>query len=178
MVIGVFQTIFALGQPLSNLLQKFLDTTGVAIGNHLPTGMFQSLIVNGVWKGTGSVLVFLPQILLLFLVIGILEDSGYLSRARGHCGPYYVARRSERQELYSPALGVRVRGSGDHGDAHHREQARPHGHHSDCAVHDVLGAAAGVHDGHRSVPAEPSIAGTVSWERARRPCLACTSSDS
>jgi ferrous iron transport protein B len=43
--------------------------------------MFSSLIVNGVWKGTGSVLVFLPQILLLFLVIGILEDSGYLSRA-------------------------------------------------------------------------------------------------
>jgi ferrous iron transport protein B len=80
-VIGVFQTIFAVGQPLSNLLQKFLDTTGRDIGNHLPTGMFQSLIVNGVWKGTGSVLVFLPQILLLFLVIGILEDSGYLSRA-------------------------------------------------------------------------------------------------
>ncbi len=80
-VIGVFQTIFALGQPLSNLLQKFLDSTGVAIGNHLPSGMFQSLIVNGVWKGTGSVRVFLPQILLLFLFIGILEDSGYLSRA-------------------------------------------------------------------------------------------------
>ena len=80
-VIGVFQTIFALGQPLSNLLQHLLDTTGLKIGNHLPAGMFQSLIVNGVWKGTGSVLVFLPQILLLFLVIGILEDSGYLSRA-------------------------------------------------------------------------------------------------
>jgi ferrous iron transport protein B len=80
-VIGVFQVIFALGQPLSNLLQKFLDTTGQQIGNHLPAGMFESLIVNGVWKGTGSVLVFLPQILLLFLVIGILEDSGYLSRA-------------------------------------------------------------------------------------------------
>jgi ferrous iron transport protein B len=80
-VIGVFQVIFALGQPLSNFLQKFLDTTGLQIGNHLPAGMFQSLIVNGIWKGTGSVLVFLPQILLLFLVIGILEDSGYLSRA-------------------------------------------------------------------------------------------------
>ena len=80
-VIGVFQTIFAVGQPLSNLLQKFLDVTGAQLGNHLPAGMFQSLIVNGVWKGTGSVLVFLPQILLLFLVIGILEDSGYLSRA-------------------------------------------------------------------------------------------------
>jgi ferrous iron transport protein B len=80
-VIGVFQTIFAVGQPLSNLLQKFLDVTGTQLGNHLPAGMFQSLLVNGVWKGTGSVLVFLPQILLLFLVIGILEDSGYLSRA-------------------------------------------------------------------------------------------------
>ena len=80
-VIAVFQTIFALGQPLSNLFQKFLDSTGAAIGNHLPHGMLQSLIINGIWKGTGSVLVFLPQILLLFLVIGILEDSGYLSRA-------------------------------------------------------------------------------------------------
>jgi ferrous iron transport protein B len=80
-VIGVFQTIFALGQPLSNLLQKFLDVTGSQLGNRLPAGMFQSLLINGVWKGTGSVLVFLPQILLLFLVIGILEDSGYLSRA-------------------------------------------------------------------------------------------------
>jgi len=80
-VISVFQTIFALGQPLSSLLQRYLDTTGAQLGRHLPAGMFQSLLVNGVWKGTGSVLVFLPQILLLFLVIGILEDSGYLSRA-------------------------------------------------------------------------------------------------
>ena len=80
-VIAVFQTIFALGQPLSNLLQKFLDTTGAELGRHMAPGMLQSLLINGVWKGTGSVLVFLPQILLLFLVIGILEDSGYLSRA-------------------------------------------------------------------------------------------------
>ncbi|HTV66539.1 MAG TPA: ferrous iron transporter B [Bryocella sp.] len=80
-VIAVFQTIFALGQPLSNLFQKFLDATGASLGHYLPAGMLQSLVINGVWKGTGSVLVFLPQILLLFLVIGILEDSGYLSRA-------------------------------------------------------------------------------------------------
>ena len=80
-VVAVFQTIFAVGQPLSNLLQKFLDLTGSRIGTLLPEGMFRSLLINGVWKGTGSVLVFLPQILLLFLVIGILEDSGYLARA-------------------------------------------------------------------------------------------------
>lgn len=80
-VIAVFQTIFAVGQPLSNLLQKFLDVTGGRVGELLPEGYLRSLLVNGVWKGTGSVLVFLPQILLLFLVIGILEDSGYLARA-------------------------------------------------------------------------------------------------
>ena len=80
-VVAVFQTIFAVGQPLSNLLQSVLDSTGVRLGNFLPDGYLRSLLINGVWKGTGSVLVFLPQILLLFLVIGILEDSGYLARA-------------------------------------------------------------------------------------------------
>jgi len=80
-VIAVFQTIFAVGQPLSNLLQRALDSTGVRLGSVLSDGYLRSLGINGVWKGTGSVLVFLPQILLLFLVIGILEDSGYLARA-------------------------------------------------------------------------------------------------
>ncbi len=80
-VIGVFQTIFSVGQPLSNGLQFLLDRSAVWMSVVLPHGVVQSLLVNGVWKGTGAVLVFLPQILLLFLVIGILEDSGYLSRA-------------------------------------------------------------------------------------------------
>jgi ferrous iron transport protein B len=80
-VIAVFQTIFAVGQPLSNLLQGVLDTTGARLGTMLPDGYLRSMLINGVWKGAGSVLVFLPQILLLFLVIGILEDSGYLARA-------------------------------------------------------------------------------------------------
>src|SRR5258708_33721300 len=43
--------------------------------------MLRSLLTDGVWKGVGSVVVFLPQILILFLFIGILEDSGYLARA-------------------------------------------------------------------------------------------------
>jgi len=80
-VIAVFQTIFAVGQPLSNLMQAGLDSTGARLGNSLLDGYFRSLLINGVWKGAGSVIVFLPQILLLFLIIGILEDSGYLARA-------------------------------------------------------------------------------------------------
>src|SRR5258708_36375848 len=43
--------------------------------------MLRSLLTDGVWKGVGAVVVFLPQILILFLFLGILEDSGYLARA-------------------------------------------------------------------------------------------------
>jgi ferrous iron transport protein B len=80
-IVAVFQAIFLIGQPLSNALQAALDFSGARLGAFMPAGWLQSLVINGVWKGVGSVLVFLPQILLLFLVIGILEDSGYLARA-------------------------------------------------------------------------------------------------
>jgi ferrous iron transport protein B len=80
-VLLVFQVTFVVGQGLSNLLQQALQTGGKQLGTLLPDAMIRSFVVNGVWNGVGSVLVFLPQILILFLVIGILEDSGYLARA-------------------------------------------------------------------------------------------------
>lgn len=80
-VVMVFQAVFLVGQPLSNLLQQALDALGNGLSPHIANPIARSLIVNGAWKGVGAVLVFLPQILLLFLVIGILEDSGYLARA-------------------------------------------------------------------------------------------------
>ena len=80
-VVGIFQTIFAAGQPLSQLLQNGLDYLGTAAAAHIPNALIRSLLMDGAWKGVSSVLVFLPQILLLFLLIGVLEDSGYLARA-------------------------------------------------------------------------------------------------
>jgi ferrous iron transport protein B len=80
-VAGVFQTIFRGAKPLMDGLQKLVQISGHWIGNVLPAGILRSLLVEGVWNGVGSVIVFLPQILLLFLFIGILEDSGYLARA-------------------------------------------------------------------------------------------------
>jgi ferrous iron transport protein B len=80
-VVGVFQCIFTLGQPLSDLFKTTLDFVGLHIGALLPAGLIRSLLIDGAWAGVTSVLVFLPQILLLFLVIGVLEDSGYLARA-------------------------------------------------------------------------------------------------
>ena len=80
-VVGVFEVVFAIGQPLSNGLGDILARMAEFVRPLLPAGWLQSLLLDGAWKGICSVLVFLPQILLLFLFIGILEDSGYLARA-------------------------------------------------------------------------------------------------
>jgi ferrous iron transport protein B len=80
-VVGVFEVVFSIGQPLSDGFGYILAYVGNLIRPLLPAGWIQSLLLDGAWKGISSVLVFLPQILLLFLFIGILEDSGYLSRA-------------------------------------------------------------------------------------------------
>jgi ferrous iron transport protein B len=80
-VVGVFEVVFSIGQPLSDGFGKILAYAGNLVRPLLPAGWIQSLVLDGAWKGISSVLVFLPQILLLFLFIGILEDSGYLSRA-------------------------------------------------------------------------------------------------
>jgi ferrous iron transport protein B len=80
-VVAVFQSIFSWAQPIMNWLQMAVTVSGSWMTHVLPDSPWRSLLVDGIWKGVGSVLVFLPQILLLFLFIGLLEDSGYLARA-------------------------------------------------------------------------------------------------
>ena len=80
-VIGVFEVVFSIGQPMSDGFGEVLARMADLVRPLLPAGWLQSLLLDGIWKGISSVLVFLPQILLLFLFIGILEDSGYLARA-------------------------------------------------------------------------------------------------
>ena len=80
-VVAVFQTIFTGARPLMDGVQTLVTHSGEWVGRVITSPGWRSLIVEGVWSGVGSVLVFLPQILLLFLFIGILEDSGYLARA-------------------------------------------------------------------------------------------------
>jgi len=80
-VIAVFQVVFSLGQPLSDGLGNLLTGVGAKAAMLLPDNWLRALLRDGLWNGVQSVLVFLPQILLLFLFIGILEDSGYLARA-------------------------------------------------------------------------------------------------
>jgi ferrous iron transport protein B len=80
-VVGVFEVVFSIGQPMSDGFGEILGRMGEFVRPLLPAGWLQSLLLDGAWKGICSVLVFLPQILLLFLFIGVLEDSGYLARA-------------------------------------------------------------------------------------------------
>ncbi len=77
----VFQAIFAWAAPLMGLIDTATSTLGQWVGDLLPEGPLQSLIVDGVFAGVGGVLVFLPQILILMLFIALLEDCGYMARA-------------------------------------------------------------------------------------------------
>jgi ferrous iron transport protein B len=80
-VLAVFQVVFLSGQPLSDWLTEILTKAGAAVAGSVTVPWIHAMLLDGLWNGVQSVLVFLPQILLLFLFIGILEDSGYLARA-------------------------------------------------------------------------------------------------
>ncbi|MBI3854002.1 MAG: ferrous iron transport protein B [Verrucomicrobia bacterium] len=77
----LFQSIFTFAKWPMDLLTTGVDAFGGLVGAFLPPGDLNSLLVAGVIKGVGAVIVFLPQILLLFLFISILEDTGYMARA-------------------------------------------------------------------------------------------------
>jgi ferrous iron transport protein B len=77
----MFQGVFAWAKPPMDLIAAGFDALGVLVRDTLPPGLLQSFIQNGVISGIGNVLVFLPQILILFLFILLLEDVGYMARA-------------------------------------------------------------------------------------------------
>ena len=86
MMLGMFALTFGPGQALSNLVESFISgpvSDGIRAGLEAAqvAPWVESLLVDGVVSGVGGVLVFLPQIALLFLVLSFLEDSGYMARA-------------------------------------------------------------------------------------------------
>jgi ferrous iron transport protein B len=77
----VFQTIFSWANVPMDLIDKGFGRLGQAVGSLMSPGLLRDLLVDGVIAGVGGVVVFLPQILLLFFFISILEDTGYMARA-------------------------------------------------------------------------------------------------
>jgi ferrous iron transport protein B len=77
----IFQAVFSWANVPMDLIKNGVDALGHWVGAALPDGPLRGLVVDGVFGGAGSVLVYLPQILILFFFILVLEDCGYLPRA-------------------------------------------------------------------------------------------------
>lgn len=77
----VFQAVYSWAEPVMTLIEDGFTWLGEWVTTQLPEGLLADLLVNGVIAGVGGVLVFLPQITILFAFILLLEDSGYLPRA-------------------------------------------------------------------------------------------------
>ncbi|MFP5382971.1 MAG: ferrous iron transporter B, partial [Gammaproteobacteria bacterium] len=81
MLFFMFQAVFAWAAPVMDGIDAAVALLGETVAAALPAGMLQSLLVDGVIAGVGGVVIFLPQILILFFFILVLEESGYLPRA-------------------------------------------------------------------------------------------------
>jgi ferrous iron transport protein B len=76
----LFEALFAWSEPLTSLVESAIAWAQGSVSTVLPEGPFRELVVHGVIAGVGNVVVFVPQIGLLFVFISVLEDSGYLAR--------------------------------------------------------------------------------------------------
>jgi ferrous iron transport protein B len=81
MMYGLFQFVFTLGQPFMDWIEAGFGALGGLIVTRLADGPLRSLLIDGIIGGVGMVIVFLPNILLLFFALGLMERSGYLARA-------------------------------------------------------------------------------------------------
>ncbi len=140
----MFQAVFSWAKAPQAWINSGIAYLSAWLSGVLPAGPLRGLLLDGVVAGTGSVLVFLPQILLLFAFILALEDSGYLPRAA-----FMLDRLMGRVGLsgraFIPLLSsLCLRDPGGHGGAHHPFRARPPGDHHDRPAHDLLGTPAGV----------------------------------
>jgi ferrous iron transport protein B len=77
----MFQGTFVLGSYPMDWIEKFVEFSGNSIQKIMPEGMLKDLLIDGIINGVGGVIVFLPNIILLFFFISIMEDTGYMARA-------------------------------------------------------------------------------------------------
>ena len=111
-VISVFQVVFSIGQPLSNAFGDSSTAAGARVGTFLGHGWFESLLIDGIWKGVASVLVFLPQILLLFPVHRSPRRLRLSGPRRAHRRSRHALYRAQWQGFYSlcsPPMPARFR---------------------------------------------------------------------
>ncbi len=89
-MLALFQSVFVWAEPLMNAIDVGMGLLADLVRTQMAPGALQSLLADGVIGGVGGVLTFLPQILVLFLFLGILEDCGYMARAAYLMDPLMV----------------------------------------------------------------------------------------
>jgi ferrous iron transport protein B len=156
----IFQAVYAWAAPLMDLIDAGATWLAAWVTATLPTGPLASLLADGVIAGLGGVVIFLPQILILFAFILALEESGYLPRAAFPARSDDVGGRLVRALLHSVAVEFRLRDSRHHGHTFDPGPARSHRDDSGRAADDLLGASAGVRPADRRLhPAARRSAG-------------------
>ena len=144
----MFQAVFTWAQPLMELISAGFAALGALVHDTLPEGLLQSFLQDGVISGVGSVIVFLPQILILFLFILLLEDLGYMARAAflmdrimggaGLHGRAFIPLLSSFACAIPGIMATRVIDN----------PPRPADHHPGRAADDLFGAHSGLHADH------------------------------
>ena len=119
----IFQSLFAWADPAIGFIESVFAVVSSGVQAVMPESLFRDFLTEGVIAGVGSVLVFLPQILLLFFIIGIMEDTGYMARVAflmdrimrrlGLHGLFWIARWTGLENrLFTIARGVEEAGRG------------------------------------------------------------------
>ncbi len=140
----VFQAVFAWAQAPMDAIRLGVGVFGDWLRRTLPASLLKDSLINGVLAGVGSVLVFLPQIIILFFFHPAARGLRILAARGISARPADGQRRTVGTRLHSPVVELRVRNPRHHGDAHHSKSARSNGDHHDRAADDVLGTAAGL----------------------------------
>ena len=148
-----FWATFTIGQYPMDWIDWLVGKFGDFVGAFMKEGWLKDLIVDGIIAGCGSVLVFLPNIMILYLFISLMEDSGYMARAA-----FIVDKLMHRIGLHGKSFipmvmgfgcnvhshgdGLRLQRPGHHGYPQHREPEIPPHHHRHHPVHVLRGPAA------------------------------------
>ncbi len=156
----MFQAVFAWARPVDGryLRRLHLARRAGRRERRCPT-LLRSFLKDGVIAGVGSVIVFLPQIVILFFFILLLEDLGYMARA-AFLMDKIMGGAGLHGRAFIPLLSsLRLRHPGHHGDARDRRPPRSADHHPGGAADDLLGAHSGLYADHLGLHSRPRCLG-------------------
>lgn len=154
----IFWATFELGSYPMEWIESAVEWIGNIVREYLPDGMIKDLIADGIIGGVGGVIVFLPNILILYLCISFMEDSGYMARAAFIMDK--VMHRLGLHEIIHPVSdGIWLYCALNHGLPVHREPFKPTDHDTDQSLHQLFGPSADLCIAYRDILPQSCHAG-------------------